>query len=82
MIMNIKKPFVVLDKCKIYLNFYDLYDKILFKFFFFRTFRLEGYDYDRKFPLYGFGAKFNKELSHAYPLNNNKEDVRELKLFI
>ncbi|GBB89250.1 hypothetical protein RclHR1_15930002 [Rhizophagus clarus] len=35
---------------------------------------LEGYDYDRKFPVYGFGAKFNKELSHAYPLNNNKDD--------
>lgn len=44
--------------------------------------RLEGYDNDRKFPVYGFGAKFNKELSHAYPLNNNRDDVRELKLYL
>ncbi|CAB4383829.1 unnamed protein product [Rhizophagus irregularis] len=35
---------------------------------------LEGYDNDRRFPVYGFGAKFNKELSHAYPLNNNRDD--------
>ncbi|CAG8470176.1 2681_t:CDS:10 [Funneliformis caledonium] len=32
---------------------------------------LEGYDYDRMFPVYGFGAKFNGVLSHAHPLNNN-----------
>ncbi|RIA94905.1 Copine-domain-containing protein [Glomus cerebriforme] len=32
---------------------------------------LEGYDYDRMFPVYGFGAKFNGILSHAHPLNNN-----------
>ncbi|CAI2170259.1 16459_t:CDS:10 [Funneliformis geosporum] len=32
---------------------------------------LEGYDYDRMFPVYGFGAKFNGVLSHTYPLNNN-----------
>jgi len=35
---------------------------------------LEAYDYDRKFPVYGFGAKFNKELSHAYPLNNDRDN--------
>jgi hypothetical protein len=49
-------------------------------FFFFGTLRLEGYDYDRKFPVYGFGAKFNKELSHAYPLNNDRDDVCEFIL--
>ena len=78
--MNIKKPFVVLEKCKIIsilkMNSYNMIINLLFIYFV--LFRLEGYDYDRMFPVYGFGAKFNKELSHAHPLNNNKEKVREL----
>ncbi|CAG8805659.1 8090_t:CDS:2, partial [Dentiscutata erythropus] len=32
---------------------------------------LEAYDYDKRFPVYGFGAKFNRVLSHIYPLNND-----------
>ncbi|CAJ0873784.1 17027_t:CDS:10 [Entrophospora sp. SA101] len=34
----------------------------------------KAYDYDRLFPVYGFGAKFNGILSHAYPLNNNHQN--------
>ncbi|CAG8479914.1 12441_t:CDS:2 [Acaulospora colombiana] len=32
---------------------------------------LESYDSDKLFPVYGFGGKFNGNLSHAHPLNNN-----------
>ncbi|CAG8544816.1 12004_t:CDS:10 [Acaulospora morrowiae] len=32
---------------------------------------LESYDHNRRFPVYGFGGKFNGVLSHVYPLNNN-----------
>ncbi|RHZ85897.1 hypothetical protein Glove_58g26 [Diversispora epigaea] len=35
---------------------------------------LEAYDYDKKFPVYGFGAKFNGVLSHVYPLNNDHKN--------
>ncbi|CAG8495519.1 2593_t:CDS:10 [Diversispora eburnea] len=36
---------------------------------------LEAYDYDKKFPVYGFGAKFNGVLSHVYPLNNDHKHI-------
>ncbi|CAG8599394.1 2361_t:CDS:10 [Paraglomus brasilianum] len=32
---------------------------------------LQQYDRNKKFAVYGFGAKFNHVLSHAYPLNND-----------
>ncbi|RHZ54751.1 hypothetical protein Glove_423g24 [Diversispora epigaea] len=35
---------------------------------------LEAYDYDKKYPVYGFGAKFNGVLSHVHPLNNDYEN--------
>jgi hypothetical protein len=34
------------------------------------------YDYDQKFPAFGFGGKFNgsQEVNHCYPLNGNMDD--------
>ena len=34
------------------------------------------YDFDQKFPAFGFGGKFNKNpvTSHCFPLNNNPDD--------
>ena len=29
------------------------------------------YDEDKKVPLYGFGAKINRQISHCFPLNGN-----------
>ncbi|RIA95184.1 Copine-domain-containing protein [Glomus cerebriforme] len=39
---------------------------------------LEQYDSDKKIPVYGFGAKFRRNVSHAYPLNHNFEDPEVL----
>lgn len=35
---------------------------------------LEPYDYDRKFPTYGFGGDFNGRTSHCFPLNGNRKN--------
>ncbi|CAI2192152.1 2782_t:CDS:10 [Funneliformis geosporum] len=35
---------------------------------------LEKYDSDKMIPVYGFGGKFNGNLSHTYPLNDNFEN--------
>ncbi|CAH1760497.1 9172_t:CDS:10 [Entrophospora sp. SA101] len=35
---------------------------------------IRTYGYDRLFSVYGFGAKFNGILSHAYPLNNDHQN--------
>ncbi|RHZ58585.1 hypothetical protein Glove_372g61 [Diversispora epigaea] len=35
---------------------------------------LESYDCNKKFPVYGFGAKFNGVLSHVHPLNNDHKN--------
>ena len=37
---------------------------------------MEIYDYDQKFPAFGFGGKFfgNPKVDHCYPLNGNPDD--------
>ena len=35
---------------------------------------LLNYDSDKEVPLFGFGGKFNRQLSHCFPLNFNPQD--------
>jgi len=42
---------------------------------------LQCYDTDKRFPVYGFGGRINGQVSHAFPLNGNPNNVSARESF-